>query len=613
MITPNDLLARKVCQFAIDQPNLTGFIAAASTFGRFKDEFLRDLYEDILKNVPSKTPTSASPPPSVTNGFAADHEQLPGSAPMAGGLLSKGSSSDRHTFKPTMPAPRASMLGLDKLAETKRREAAEREHESKRRKLQDEDDEHGRRGSNGHHVEFKKPSLPLNRNFRERRPETPSNPGGLSEKALETLRAHREKRDVGRGGIYQSSRLSRHDPTPRTDSGRHWDRHERERTSRTDHKRRLDTGRSRQLGYGATPRVPHGPFDEHGVDYPEEYHNESQYEEWEREQARLDRDWYTGEEFGNVAGDEMHNPFAQFEDRNVKQEEALQKKQVKRMSQKQREFTRDNEQWEMNRLLVSGVAQRSAVDLDFQDEEETRVHLLVHDLKPPFLDGRHIFTKQQEPVPSVRDPQSDMAVFARKGSLLVRERRQQVERQKAAARAASLAGTQLGNIMGVKDEEADETRKKEEEAAKRKAAGVDEEEEARQANKFSSHMKTSQAASAFSRSKTLKEQREYLPAYAVRDDLLRVIRDNQVVIVVGETGSGKTTQLTQFLLEAGYGKFGMIGCTQPRRVAAMSVAKRVSEEMEVKLGEEVGYAIRFEDCTSEKTIIKCNYPPATLR
>lgn len=77
-----------------------------------------------------------------------------------------------------------------------------------------------------------------------------------------------------------------------------------------------------------------------------------------------------------------------------------------------------------------------------------------------------------------------------------------------------------------------------------------------------------------------------------------------MVIVIGETGSGKTTQLTQFLLEDGYGKLGMIGCTQPRRVAAISVAKRVSEEMEVKLGSKVGYAIRFEDCTSNETIIK---------
>ena len=97
----------------------------------------------------------------------------------------------------------------------------------------------------------------------------------------------------------------------------------------------------------------------------------------------------------------------------------------------------------------------------------------------------------------------------------------------------------------------------------------------------------------------------------MREDLLRVIRDNQVVVVVGETGSGKTTQLTQFLHEDGYSKFGMIGCTQPRRVAAMSVAKRVSEEMEVDLGDLVGYAIRFEDCTSDKTTIKCEYSPGT--
>lgn len=56
--------------------------------------------------------------------------------------------------------------------------------------------------------------------------------------------------------------------------------------------------------------------------------------------------------------------------------------------------------------------------------------------------------------------------------------------------------------------------------------------------------------------------------------------------------------------EDGYSKFGMIGCTQPRRVAAMSVAKRVSDEMGTKLGQDVGYAIRFEDCTSDKTVIK---------
>ena len=78
-----------------------------------------------------------------------------------------------------------------------------------------------------------------------------------------------------------------------------------------------------------------------------------------------------------------------------------------------------------------------------------------------------------------------------------------------------------------------------------------------------------------------------------------------IIGIAGGTGSGKTTQLTQYLYEDGYGKHGIIGCTQPRRVAAMSVAKRVAEEAGTPLGELVGYSIRFEDVTSPRTVIKC--------
>ncbi|KAJ2498249.1 hypothetical protein GGH96_004453 [Coemansia sp. RSA 1972] len=104
--------------------------------------------------------------------------------------------------------------------------------------------------------------------------------------------------------------------------------------------------------------------------------------------------------------------------------------------------------------------------------------------------------------------------------------------------------------------------------------------------------------------RTIKEVRDSLPVFKYRDELLSAIEQFQVMIIVGETGSGKTTQITQYLRETGYTKDGKrIGCTQPRRVAAMSVAARVAEEVGTKMGHEVGYAIRFEDCTSDKTEI----------
>lgn len=96
-----------------------------------------------------------------------------------------------------------------------------------------------------------------------------------------------------------------------------------------------------------------------------------------------------------------------------------------------------------------------------------------------------------------------------------------------------------------------------------------------------------------------------LPIHAYKEQLLQAISENKIMIVIGETGSGKTTQMTQYLLDSVLlDPKKKIGCTQPRRIAARSVAKRVSEEMGVELGKEVGYSIRFEDCTSNKTKIK---------
>ncbi|KJF94740.1 ATP-dependent helicase HrpA [Photobacterium angustum] len=95
-----------------------------------------------------------------------------------------------------------------------------------------------------------------------------------------------------------------------------------------------------------------------------------------------------------------------------------------------------------------------------------------------------------------------------------------------------------------------------------------------------------------------------LPVSQKKDDIAEAILNNQVVIVAGETGSGKTTQLPKICLEIGRGTHGMIGHTQPRRLAARSVASRIAEEMECEMGSHVGYKVRFNDQVSEHSHVK---------
>lgn len=292
-----------------------------------------------------------------------------------------------------------------------------------------------------------------------------------------------------------------------------------------------------------------------------------------------DRAWYD-EEYSQDPFGNMSEEFVQ-----AKEESLKKSKQVQRISAQQRQINKDNEKWETNRLLLSGVVTK-AHDLDAESDDIAvgRVHLMVHNIVPPFLDGRIVFTKQAEPVVPVKDPTSDLAVLAKKGSALVRYHRDLKEKKKAQKKEWQLAGTRIGQIMGV----AEPKEEKSSENTDYKAE-----------HRFKDHLEQKETDRL-----KVKKQREFLPVFAVRSQLLNLIRDNPVTVIVGETGSGKTTQLTQYLHEEGYSKYGLIGCTQPRRVAAMSVAQRVADEMGVKLGDEVGYAIRFEDCTSSKTIVK---------
>ncbi|KAL3631244.1 Pre-mRNA-splicing factor ATP-dependent RNA helicase DEAH10 [Castilleja foliolosa] len=112
-------------------------------------------------------------------------------------------------------------------------------------------------------------------------------------------------------------------------------------------------------------------------------------------------------------------------------------------------------------------------------------------------------------------------------------------------------------------------------------------------------------ADSHARRQKIEQHRKALPIAAVEKKLLEEVSKNDILIIVGETGSGKTTQLPQYLFNGGFCRNGgVIGITQPRRVAAVTVAKRVAEECGATLGQKVGYSIRFEDTTSSSTRIK---------
>lgn len=246
------------------------------------------------------------------------------------------------------------------------------------------------------------------------------------------------------------------------------------------------------------------------------------------------------------------------------------------------QFQKDTNKWEEDRLIASGVFQRNTVSDDFDEGEAVKVHLLVHDTKPPFLDGSIEFTKVKEPVIPVKDPTADISVLARKGSQVLKEVREMREKIKSVREMSDDSGRRMAAMIGskTKEEEGD----------------------------FDDDVIDGEGISDTNLDektrKRIKNQRESLPVYTCKKELLRIIRDHNIIVIVGETGSGKTTQLTQYLHEEGYSKNGIIACTQPRRVAAMSVAKRVSDEVGCKVGETVGYTIRFEDCTSKSTKIK---------
>lgn len=261
------------------------------------------------------------------------------------------------------------------------------------------------------------------------------------------------------------------------------------------------------------------------------------------------------------------------------------------------------ERWEATQLVASGVlslSEHPMYDEDgdgllYQEEgAEEELEIELNEDEPAFLQGQTRYSVDMSPVKIFKNPEGSLSRAAALQSALIKERREVREQQQR---------TMLDSIpKDLNRPWEDPMPETGERHLAQELRGVG----------LSAYNEPEWKKDAFGKDVTfgkrtklsIQEQRESLPIYKLKKELVQAVHDNQVLVVIGETGSGKTTQVTQYLAEAGYTTRGKIGCTQPRRVAATSVAKRVAEEFGCRVGEEVGYAIRFEDCTGPDTVIK---------
>jgi len=260
------------------------------------------------------------------------------------------------------------------------------------------------------------------------------------------------------------------------------------------------------------------------------------------------------------------------------------------------------ERWELTQLRNSGaISMEERPDLDEDDgvlnyeENEEELEIELNEDEPAFLRGQTAVTADLSPIKVIKNPDGSMQRAALTQSALAKERRELREQQRQ--QQLDSVPRDLGRSWEDPMAKAGERHL----AAELKNIGAAQIDEVPQWKKdtMGKNMSLGKVSSL-----SIKEQRESLPIYKLRNQLLKAVQQNQILVVIGETGSGKTTQMTQYLAEAGYTTRGIIGCTQPRRVAAMSVAKRVAEEFGCRIGQEVGYSMRFEDVTGPDTVIK---------
>lgn len=265
------------------------------------------------------------------------------------------------------------------------------------------------------------------------------------------------------------------------------------------------------------------------------------------------------------------------------------------------------EKWEIKQLIAAGVLDKADYpDFDEEtgilpkhDDSDEEIEIELREEEPPFLQGQTKLSINVSPIKIVKNPDGTLPRAAMMASALSKERRE-IKQQQREAQADTIpkdiGKMWIDPVPDVLEGDSKPYFAQDMKGAAMQAQDVPEWKKATFGGKGGSYGKKTNLS--------ILEQRQSLPIFKLRDELVKAVMDNQILIVIGETGSGKTTQITQYLAEEGFTATGRIGCTQPRRVAAMSVAKRVAEEYGCRLGQEVGFTIRFEDCTTPETKIK---------
>lgn len=454
----------------------------------------------------------------------------------AGGLQLPRKSVDKGASKPggnESKSQGTSLLGLDVLADRKRREQPNQDKalaKASFRKINRKQGSFRRR-------ESEEPIASRRNNDRSgdtgsgggsRRRDYGQNEGGYDN------RRNREKNDGRHGGRDSNSKYSfdrrsndqrqRQDSRPSSSHGglsrgsgrqnRPQDQRQQVNRSPPSHLSREHEERDQVKGISDTAAV-NAPYDSDGEDF--------------------DRQFYLADEGGYVVDASDMNSSGQLgrflfvNEKTKAREQEMEAKRKNPISARQNAMLDDQEAWEENRLLSSGAASRGHVALDVSTEDDTRVTLLVHQLKPPFLEKSSVGLGKQSTVATVKDNSSDFCKMAREGSATLLRLRQEKDKNTMRQKFWELGGSKMGNAMGIKQEEPKADPDDQLATPQEVESG---EVDYKKSTGYASHMnkQKKEAVSNFAKTKSITQQREFLPIFSVRDEFLNVVRENNIVV-----------------------------------------------------------------------------------